>query len=260
MAEEHDAILRNAGMDAHRLHLSADHVTRVTRVVERPEERTDGHLTPIGDFEMNALAARLARDCEGSSLWLFVYGSLLWNPAFDHVERRRAIVHGWRRAFCLSIRNYRATPQAPGLMLALARGGSCLGAAFRLPDDDREARVLTLLRREIAYLEDVPAVRWVNARTSEGPVRALAFYCAHSADPDYVYLPEEEQARRLATAVGHAGSCAEYLYNTVVHFADLGIRDTYLWRMQAMVASEIDSNFATSDVGARVSGSGTSSA
>ncbi|WP_158218043.1 gamma-glutamylcyclotransferase [Marinibacterium profundimaris] len=192
---------------------------------------------------MSELAARLASDCEGEPLWVFVYGSLLWKPAFDHVERRRAVVHGWRRAFCLNIRNYRATPDAPGLMLALARGGSCLGAVFRLPDDDREARILTLLRREISYLVDLPSLRWVSARSSTGAVRALAFYCAHSADDDFIYLPEEEQARRLATAVGHAGSCADYLYNTVVHFEEMGIRDSYLWRMQSLVAKEIDLAF-----------------
>lgn len=220
--------------------LTADHVARVSRVVEKPAERTDAHLTPLGDAEMGDLALRLLRESEGLPLWVFVYGSLLWNPAFDHEERRRAVVRGWRRAFCLSIRNYRATPATPGLMLALARGGSCLGAVFRLPDDDRDARILRLLRREVAYREDIPALRWVNAATPEGRVRALAFYCAHAADGDYIYLPEEEQARRLATAVGHAGSCAEYLRNTVVHFEELGIRDTYLWRMQAMVAAEID--------------------
>ncbi|MCL5779320.1 gamma-glutamylcyclotransferase [Limibaculum sp. FT325] len=193
---------------------------------------------------MSELAAKLASNCGDGSLWLFVYGSLLWKPAFKHLERRRAVVHGWRRAFCLNIKNYRATPDTPGLMLALARGGSCIGAVFRLPDDDREAQILTLLQREIAYLEDLPALRWVNARSTEGTVQALAFYCAHAADADFVYLPEDEQARRLATAVGYVGSCAEYLYNTVVHFEEMGIRDSYLWRMQAMVAKEIDDAFA----------------
>jgi cation transport protein ChaC len=228
-----------------RLSLTAEHVKRVSRVVEKPVGRTAAHLTLLTDGEMSELAARLASDCEDGPLWLFVYGSLLWKSAFDHEERRRAVVHGWRRVFCLSIKNYRATPETPGLMLALARGGSCLGAVFRLPDDDREARILTLLQREIAYLEDLPALRWVSARSSEGTVRALAFYCAHAADSDFIYLPEEEQARRLATAVGYVGSCAEYLYNTVLHFEEIGIRDPYLWRMQALVAKEIDVAFAS---------------
>lgn len=220
--------------------LTLEHIRHVHRTVERPTGQTDSHLTPLSDEEMTATALRLARDSSSRPLWLFVYGSLLWNPAFDHVERRRAVVHGWRRAFCLNIRNYRATPDQPGLMLALARGGSCLGAVFRLPDDDREARLLTLLKREISYHEDIPGLRWLNATTGEGKVKALAFYCAHPADSDYVYLPEDKQAHRLARAVGYAGSCAEYLYKTVVHFEEMGIRDTYLWRMQALVAREID--------------------
>ena len=224
--------------------LTPEHVGRVYRTVERPSERTDTHLTPLSDVEMKETARRLAHDCHGGPLWLFVYGSLLWKPAFDQLEKRRAVVYGWRRAFCLSISNYRATPDKPGLMLALARGGSCLGAVFRLPDDDREARLLTLLKREISYHEDIPALRWVNATTADGKVRALAFYCAHAADPDFVYLSEGEQAQRLAQAVGYAGSCAEYLYNTVVHFEEMGIRDTYLWRMQALVAREIELHFS----------------
>ncbi len=220
--------------------LTADHVRRVSRTVERPTVATDAHLNKITDAEMDELAARLERDSQGGPVWLFVYGSLLWKPAFDHVERRRAVVHGWRRAFCLSISNFRATPETPGLMLALARGGSCVGAVFRLPDDDRLGRIMKLLRREIDYREDIPAIRWVNARSPEGMVRALSFYCAPAGDEDYIYLSEEEQALRLASAAGYAGSCAEYLYNTIVHFEDIGIRDSYLWRMQALVAREID--------------------
>lgn len=225
---------------AGRLSLTNEHVRRAYRKVEKPARPTSPHLTQITDSEMSELAVRLNGECEGESVWVFVYGSLLWKPAFEHVEKRRAVVHGWRRAFCLNIRNYRATPDAPGLMLALARGGSCLGAVFRLPDEDREGQILALLRREISYLEDLPSLRWVSARSTEGMVRALAFYCAHDADSDFIYLPEEDQAKRLATAVGYAGSCAEYLYNTVTHFEDIGIRDSYLWRMQSLVAKEID--------------------
>ena len=85
--------------------LTPDHVGRVYRTVERPSERTDNHLTPLSDVEKKETARHLAHECHGGPLWLFVYGSLLWKPAFDHLEKLRAVVYGWRRAFCLSICN-----------------------------------------------------------------------------------------------------------------------------------------------------------
>jgi cation transport protein ChaC len=150
------------------------------------------------------------------------------------------MVHGWRRSFCIHITNWRATPEEPGLMLALERGGACTGVAYRMPEDDPHGRMLRLLRREMASHEDVPWLRWVTVRGSAGPVRALAFYCTPRQDPDIVRLPRDAQARRLARAVGFKGSCAEYLHHTVAHLEALGIHDRYLWEMQARVAEEID--------------------
>lgn len=100
--------------------------------------------------------------------------------------------------------------------------------------------MLRLLKREIDHHEDVAWLRWVNVRSPVGSLRALAFYCVPAGAADVEQLTPEEQARRLACAVGHVGSCAEYLYNTVSHLEALGIRDRYLWDMQARVAAEID--------------------
>lgn len=197
-------------------------------------------LTKLSDDDMLAVAEQMARQLEGRPLWVFAYGSLIWRPNFEYVETRRGVVHGWRRSFCFRIRNWRATPDQPGLMLALQRGGSCTGIAYRVPDDDPTGRMLRLLQREIGYHKYLAWTRWVTVRGSGGPIQALAFYCAPDGDPDVERLTPDEQARRLALAVGHAGSCAEYLYNTVSHLEALGIRDRYLWDMQARVAAEID--------------------
>lgn len=218
--------------------LGPAHVAKVARVVERVP-RTTG-LTPLSDADFEALAARLVADLAGGPFWIFAISSLIWKPAFEYVEARRGIVHGWRRSYCLEITDWRATPESPGLMLALDRGGSCTGVAYRMPEDEAHGRMLRLLRREIGSHEGIPWLRWVTVRSPEGPVRALAFYCTPQDDPDVVRLPIEEQARRLARAVGHVGSCAEYLYNTVSHLEALGIRDRYLWELQARVAAEID--------------------
>ena len=171
---------------------------------------------------------------------MLAYGSLIWKPAFEHVEARRVAVHGWRRAFCMDMHDWRATPAQPGLMMALARGGACVGVAYRMPDDDPEGRMLRLIYREVGYAEDRPWLRWVTARAGGETLRTLAFYCAPPAAPTLLHLPIEAQAARIARAAGPAGRCAEYLHATLVHLEAMGIRDSYLWRLQALVAAEID--------------------
>jgi glutathione-specific gamma-glutamylcyclotransferase len=218
--------------------LGPHHLAKVAREVAKVHYVSP--LTKLTDADRVAVADRLVASLQGGRFWLFAYGSLIWRPEFEHVEARQGVVHGWRRSFCLPILNWRATPDQPGLMLALQRGGSCTGVAYRMPDDDPQVRMLRLLKREIDYHEGLAWMRWVTVRCPEGPVRALAFYCAPEGDPGVERLAADEQARRLARAVGYVGSCAEYLYNTVSHLEALGIRDRYLWDMQARVAAEID--------------------
>ena len=109
-----------------------------------------------------------------------------------------------------------------------------------MPGDDPHGRMLRLLKREISYHVDLPWLRWLTVRANGAAFRALAFYCAPAQDDDLVHLSLQAQAARIARAVGHSGSCAEYLRNTVSHLEALGIRDRYLWRLQALVAAEID--------------------
>ena len=218
--------------------LGPQHLAKVARVVEKVPRATP--FTRLSEADRVAVADRLLAQLDGEPFWLFAYGSLIWKPEFEHVEARRGIVHGWRRSFCLSIEDWRATPEEPGLMLALQRGGACVGVAYRMSADDPQARMLRLLKREIDFHESVRWLRWVTVRAPEGSVRALAFYCAPEGGPGVAHLTPEAQARRLARAAGHVGSCAEYLYNTVSHLEALGIRDRYLWDLQARVAAEID--------------------
>ena len=197
--------------------------------------------TQLTDADRVALADRLLAENAGAPFWVFAYGSLIWKPAFEYVDNRNCIAHGWRRSFCLNIQGWRATPEQPGLMLALAKGGACSGIAYRMPDGDPQERMLRLLDREVSYHVDVPWLRWLTVRAKGEAFRALAFYCSPKNDGDLVQLAITEQAARLARAVGPKGSCAEYLLNTVEHLEALGIRDRYLWRLQALVAAEIDS-------------------
>jgi glutathione-specific gamma-glutamylcyclotransferase len=157
-------------------------------------------------------------------LWVFGYGSLIWDPGFPVAERRIARLDGWHRSFCMRSIHHRGTIDQPGLVLALdqAEGASCTGIAFRV-EPGHEAATLTGLReRELissAYLERVLAVT-----TDAGPIDALAYVI----DPDHVQycqLDREAQARIIANATGGRGPNRDYLWSTTAHLAELGIAD-----------------------------------
>ena len=196
---------------------------------------------PLTDADFTAAAETLLCAAPEGPIHLFAYGSLIWNPAFEHDEARTALMHGYRRSFCLDLQGWRATPEQPGLMLALDRGGACNGILYRLPQGDRLAQIERLLRREVARQSQLPWTRWLTCRSAGETFRALTFYATPRRDPGglALRLSEEGQADLLARACGHKGSCAAYLRNTVEHLEAAGIHDAYLWRMQRLVADRI---------------------
>ncbi len=222
-----------------KLDLTAELVARVERF--EPDSGDLEHLTLLSDDALDSLAETIVSGNGAGPLWVFAYGSLIWNPDFRFAERTLCHAHGWRRVFNMGIIRWRATPEQPGLMLALDRGGSCKGVAFRLPSDSAAVELRRLLDRELTYHEELPSLRWLKCRSAGRPFRALAFFANPGHDDFYIDLPIEEQARRLARAAGHIGSGAIYLHNTVRHLEELGIRDRYLWRLQKLVAEEIKS-------------------
>jgi cation transport protein ChaC len=176
-----------------------------------------------------SLAETLARRPAGfEGVWLFAYGSLIWNPALSFEERRFARVHGWHRAFCLSTIAGRGTPEAPGLVLGLDRGGACAGAAFRVAERDIETELALLWRREM--LSGSYAPRWVPVRDSDGvPFGQAVAFTIRREGPYYTKrLPRAELVQRLATARGALGSSAEYLLRTRDGLRSLGIRDRWV--------------------------------
>jgi len=218
--------------------LTEDLVARCWR--HEMDEGRNPALTPMTDPDYAHLGERLIVESEPGPLWIFAYGSLIWKPIFEHVEYRRATAHGWHRSFCLELQNWRGSRTQPGLMMALDTGGSCNGLIYRVPDRDRETAIHQLVDREIGYREDILSVRWLRVETSEGPVRALAFYAAPRGVGVSRRLPLEQVATTLARACGHAGSGAEYLFHTVRKLEENGIHDRNLWRLQALVAVEIE--------------------
>lgn len=220
------------------MRLTPDLVARCFRPVPEPDEPPEG-WTPLDEDALAARAAELDAEAGPGPLWIFAYGSLIWKPVFAPMETRRAVAAGWRRSFCIELTSWRGTPDAPGLMMALEPGGSCAGLAYRLDPARRLPDLVELVRRETPYLELTGNARWIQARSAGARFRALAFYANPTGLPVARNLSPPETAARLAQACGYAGSCAEYLYNTVLHLEAEGIRDRALWRLQDLVAEEI---------------------
>lgn len=158
-------------------------------------------------------------------LWIFGYGSLLWHPGFEPAEQVRASLAGYHRSFCMLSIHHRGTVERPGLVLALDHmaGGSCEGLALRVREGEDEAVLAYLRERELissAYLEER-----VNLSLADGRGVEAVAYVIDPEHEQYCQFDLEEQARRIAGAVGGRGPNPEYLFNTAGHLAALGIQD-----------------------------------
>lgn len=175
---------------------------------------------------------------EPRRVWIFGYGSLMWNPALRYAERRAALVHGFHREFCLLARAGRGSPERPGLMLSLEPGGSCHGVAYRLPADAIEEELDVLWRREMLTRSYRPV--WVAARTARGTAHAIAFAANLDHERYRGGLNAETMARYLARGEGPLGRCCDYLFGTVAHLRAMGIRDRRLEALEQRVRALSD--------------------
>jgi cation transport protein ChaC len=219
------------------MELTAELVALVERTEPDPGP-TPGRPDPTA-ADLDATASALLAARPDGPLWLFAYGSLIWKPELEHLETRQALAHGWHRRFCMRLTRWRGTREVPGLIMALDRGGSCAGLAYRLSDADPHGQLVRLLTRETDSRRPTNVPRWMRLRTPNGPLQALAFVASPQGDNYAGRLPHAVVARTLARAAGHWGSGAQYLYNTVSQLEAHGIRDRNLWALQARVAEEI---------------------
>lgn len=170
------------------------------------------------------------------AMWVFGYGSLIWNPEFPVAERQIARLSDWHRSFCMRSIHHRGSVAAPGLVLALdhAPGARCDGVAFRV-QPGAEAETLAQLReRELissAYLEREVSLRLADGRDQT----ALAYVIDPDHDQYCGGLPLAEQARIIAHAIGGRGPNRDYLFATADHLAELGIADADLTWLAAQV-------------------------
>jgi cation transport protein ChaC len=221
------------------LRLTPELVGKVERRVPQDDLPPDPRRVPMAEEDYAGELDAILKRREEGPLWVFAYGSLLWNPGFDFSERRTATLRGWHRAFCMEVRRFRGSPEQPGLMLALEHGGCCRGEAFLIPEPMIASQVGKLLRREIPYRREVRGWRFVTLDIAGRRRRALTFYAGMRGDAWHVVHDIHQQARMLARAAGHGGSGAYYLHRTVMALEALGIRDSYLWQLQHLVAAEI---------------------
>jgi cation transport protein ChaC len=186
--------------------------------------------------------AQIARSVEhtlrlapSGDVWVFAYGSLIWNPLFPFAERRVARVYGFHRSFCLWSRIGRGTPQKPGLVLGLDRGGSCAGLAYRIEAAHAPEELTLLWRREMVTGAYCPT--WVRARTPAGAVAAIAFVINHGGAAYAGRVATPEAARCIADAAGLHGRCADYLVRTLSGLNEHGIEDRALREVERAVAA-----------------------
>ena len=194
----------------------------------------------LSDEERAAsLAAFLAERPEvGEGVWVFAYGSLIWNPMVHHTERLAAHTPDWHRSFCLATKGGRGTPDNPGLMLGLRPGGGCTGVAFRIEEHLVTPELDLLWRREMVARGYIP--RWVPLAAPDGS--ALGEGVAFTSDPEgpgYCELEDAVIARRLATAKGRMGTAAEYLYRTRDGLRELGIHCAFVEHIAELVDAEM---------------------
>jgi cation transport protein ChaC len=222
------------------LTLNPQHLAKVARVVDDAGPPPGMVLHSDSDYDEWVKRILETNPSPASPIRLFAYGSLIWKPELEYVTEDRALARGWHRAFCFKAPRFRGTPEQPGLMMALDRGGQAWGVVYELPRENITYQLNRLFRREFTAKPPNSMPRWITVETSSGRIQTLTF-AMNRASPLYAgRLPLQSIAQVLAKACGHWGSGAEYLFNTVSHLEAKGIHDRNLWTLQRLVAEEID--------------------
>ncbi|MEO1091299.1 MAG: gamma-glutamylcyclotransferase [Pseudomonadota bacterium] len=210
--------------------LEADWVRRMIAAQD-----PDANLLPDEVLE-RSLSTILDQWDGGSPVWLFGYGSLIWNPCIHVEARTRARLFGYHRELCLWTPLGRGSRDNPGLVFGLERGGSCHGIALAVPAALALEELRLVWRREMLSGAYLP--RWVRLRTEAGALSAIAFVMNRDHERYAAGLDEATKVRVVATAHGALGSCFEYVASTLDHLQQLGLSDPHLERIRRRAEAE----------------------
>jgi len=206
--------------DASAMRFGMDHFDELDAQAE-VENWPTGWRMDHDDREANR--RRTLKNHRDRDLWVFAYGSLIWDPGVFVDEYRLGTISGWQRRFCMRIESGRGTVQKPGLMAALDEGGTCDGVVFRIPALRVECETKFMWNREMFSGSYCPV--FVSATTPQGPVEALAFVMDNGNRRYVPDLSTGDAAEIIAAAEGTLGTNFEYLDSLLRNLGRLGIED-----------------------------------
>jgi cation transport protein ChaC len=169
--------------------------------------------------------------------WVFGYGSLIWNPGFAFVSAQQGLLGGAHRSLCIVSHHHRGTPERPGLVFGLARGGSCRGMVFEVRDSDWPSVQAYLQEREqvtAVYRDAMRPVRLEDGRR----VSALAFLVDERHEQFAGLMTVEQQVQMVLAAQGKSGRNLDYVLNTARHLEEMGIHDRQLMALANLLKQE----------------------
>lgn len=186
------------------------------------------------DFHPDAILADNADECR----YIFAYGSLIWNPGFEFAEKAMAQLSGYHRSLCVYSNHYRGTPERPGLVFGLDRGGTCNGIAYQIADS-QWANVLSYVRkRELLSGVYREVIRQVRMRDSEDTVSALTYVVDRRHSQYAGKLEVGDIARIVALGHGQSGANKDYVENTLLALQSFGIKEPKLQSVLIRLATQ----------------------
>ena len=166
-------------------------------------------------------------------VWVFGYGSLMWNPDIKQSEERIGTVRGYHRRLCLKSIVYRGNPDYHGLVFGLDKGKNCQGIAYRIAVENIFTEMQKIWEREMFAGTYIPT--WVKVITKQGNVPAVTFVINHKHEHYIPVIKMKEIAERVARAKGICGSCSDYVNNTAIRLKQLGLRDPLLEKLLTLI-------------------------
>ncbi len=198
------------------------------------------HQIVFNDDELISMRRKIIPDQGiGERIYIFAYGSLLWNPTFNYIEQLPARIYGFHRRFCMKTKLGRGSSKNPGLMLALDNGGNCKGSVYKL-HKKKEINIIDLLfKREMITGAYIPKL--IKTEISSGVwVKSLAFTVNRNNENYIAKISLKETAKLISKAKGFLGTCEEYLNYTLSSLKELNINDKKMSEIYKLINKNSD--------------------